>query len=90
MTQTDLILYAMLNNPQKELWYAKDFQKGKFFVGYEASARMSEIARLYFPMVITGQDGRYRTLSINWKKKRDIKHHIKRLNAIKEMLEKEN
>ena len=42
MTQRDKILKAMLKNKEKEYWTASDFQYGEHFIGYEASARMSE------------------------------------------------
>ena len=28
-------------------WTAKDFQRGEYFVGYEASSRMSELKKIY-------------------------------------------
>jgi hypothetical protein len=54
----------MLDHPEKEWWHASDFQKGQYFVGYEASARMSDVARLYPKMVEVGRDGRFRTLKL--------------------------
>ena len=77
MSQYDTILYAMLTNKDKKYWTAKDFQSGKYYVGYEASARMSEISNMYFDIIETGKDGRFRTLSINWKNKKRIKEIIK-------------
>lgn len=73
MTQKDKILKAMLDNPKKDYWTAKDFQYGEHFIGYEASARMSELAVIYKDILVVGKEGRFRTLSINWKKKRQIK-----------------
>lgn len=32
MKQYDIILSAMLNNKDKKIWTAKDFQNGKYFV----------------------------------------------------------
>jgi len=66
MKQWEIILNAMLTNRNKITWTAKDFQKEPYFVGYEASARMSELAKIYPDLIITGKDGRFRTLSINW------------------------
>lgn len=66
LTQCDVILKAMLENKDKEVWSAKDFQSGEHFVGYEASARMSDLVRMYPDIFIIGKDGRFRTLSINW------------------------
>ena len=47
LTQCEVILKAMLENKSKDKWSAKDFQSGKYFVGYEASARMSDLIRMY-------------------------------------------
>ena len=79
MNQCDIILKAMLENKHKNNWKASDFQSGKYFVGYEATARMSDLLRMYPDLVIAGKDGRFRTLSINWKCK-DIKEFEKRLD----------
>ena len=73
MKQKEKILKIMLNNPQKKVWYAKDFQSGNWFIGYEASARMSEMIDKYNEILIVGQDGRFRTLSIDWSKEKEIK-----------------
>lgn len=75
-TQCDLILKAMLENKSKKIWTAKDFQSGEHFVGYEASARMSDLIRKYPELFITGKDGRFRTLSINWENESAIKQII--------------
>lgn len=80
MTQCNKILKAMLDNPQHKIWYAKDFQNGKNFVGYEATARMSDLIRLYPNILIVGKDGRFRTIEIDWEKEQEI-------NDIKEILE---
>ena len=72
MKQEEMILKAMLENPTKEVWDARDFQRGAYFVGYEATARMSELARKYPSLIKVGKDGRYRTLSINWEDKEII------------------
>ena len=66
LSQCDKILIAMLKNKNKKEWTAKDFQYGEYFVGYEATARMSDLLRIYPDKLIAGKDGRYRTLSINW------------------------
>lgn len=74
MKQKDKILYFMLSNPDKKVWTAKDFQSSKYFIGYEASARMSELMdSIYNDILIVGKDGRFRTLEINWKKKKEVK-----------------
>lgn len=77
MKQYDIILRAMLTNKDKKEWKATDFQKEPYFVGYEASPRMSELAKLYPDLLIVGKDGKYRTLSINWDCK-NINEFIKR------------
>jgi len=69
MTQCEIILNAMLENPQKNEWTAKEFQSGKYFVGYEATARMSDLIRMYPDILIVGKQGRFRTLSLNWELK---------------------
>ena len=79
MSQCDIILKAMLENRFKKEWKATDFQSGKYFVGYEATARMSDLLRMYPDLVRAGKDGRFRTLSINWKCK-EIKEFEKRLD----------
>lgn len=66
MKAYDIILGTMINNKDKKIWKATDFQKEPYFVGYEASARMSELAKMIPEIFTTGKDGRFRTLSINW------------------------
>lgn len=80
MKQCNKVLKAMLDNPNKKIWYAKDFQYGEHFIGYEASARMSDVLRMYPNIFIVGKDGRFRTLEVDWTKEKEIKE-------IKEMLE---
>ena len=80
LTQCDVILKAMLENKDKNIWTAKDFQSGKHFVGYEASARMSDLTRLHPELFIVGKDGRFRTLSINWEQEKEIEELFKKYN----------
>lgn len=76
-SQYKIILQAMLTNKWKKEWTAKDFQRPPFFVGYEASARMSEIAKKYSDFLIVGRRGKFRTLSVNWENvTKEIKHLI--------------
>lgn len=82
LSQHEVIIKAMLEHPEKENWKATDFQSGEYFVGYEATARMSEIIYLYHGLVNVGKDGRFRTLSINWKNKKLVKE-VKKLLGIK-------
>ena len=87
-TQYEIILGAMLTNKNKSQWTAKDFQSGEYFVGYEASARMSELKKMYPELFITGKEGRFRTLSIDWTKisdEQDIKIAIEK--EIKELID---
>lgn len=86
LTQCDVILKAMLENKARINWTAKDFQSGEYFVGYEATARMSELARDYPDLIIPGKDGRFRTLSINWECKDQIEAAMKRLSIEKSIL----
>lgn len=77
MKQYDVILKAMLTRKDVKWWYAKDFQHDPYFVGYEASARMSELAMMYPEILISERDGRFRTLRVNWKNKKAIKKILK-------------
>lgn len=77
LSQCEKILIAMLINKNKEIWMASDFQSGKYFIGYEASARMSDLTRIYPTLFIAGKKGRFRTLSINWEEKELIKTLMK-------------
>ena len=80
LTQCDVILKAMLENKDKNIWTAKDFQSGKHFVGYEASARMSDLTRLHPDLFIIGKEGRFRTLSVNWGQEKEIDELLKKYN----------
>ena len=82
LTQCDVILIAMLQNRSKINWTAKDFQNGEYFVGYEATARMSDLIRIYPDLFIVGKDGRFRTLSINWENEKAVKEIVERYNFI--------
>ena len=64
--QHDIILKAMLENKDKKVWSAIDFQSGDYFVGYEASARMSELMKQYPKLFKVGRVIRFRTLQIDW------------------------
>ena len=82
MTQCDIILKAILENTSKKDWIASDFQSGIYFVGYEATARMSDLLRLYPNLLIAGKSGRFRTISLNEKSIDEIAFHKKRLNLL--------
>ena len=81
MRQVDVILKAILENNDRE-WTAKDFQSGKYFVGYEASARMSDLVKMYPDLFIINKIGRFRSLQINKKEKKLIKQ-LKKFYEIK-------
>ena len=81
MTQCEVILKAMLENRDKEIWTASDFQSGKYFVGYEATARMSDLKRLHPNVLIAGKLKRFRTLKINWDAK-ETQELLKKYNLI--------
>jgi hypothetical protein len=63
MKQHEKIMALMLSHPEKEWWYAPDFQQpdlGQFFVGYEASARISELPKHYPGKFEFERKGKYR------------------------------
>lgn len=62
------MLRIMLEHKEHKVWKASDFQEGEFFIGYEATARMSELLKIYPDKFIIGKDGRYRTLEVNWER----------------------
>lgn len=66
LSQCEKILKIMLKEKWKKIWTAKDFQNEKWFIGYEASARMSDLMRMYPDLFIVGKQDRFRTLEINW------------------------
>ena len=81
LTQCDTILRALLLNKNKNNWTAKEFQYGDHFVGYEATARMSDLINKYPNLFIVGKEGRFRTLSINWDNEEEIEQEKKRLGV---------
>ena len=81
MTQYETILKSMLENPSKKVWDARDFQNAKYFVGYEATARISELVKMYPTLLKVGKDGRFRTIEIDWE-------DIETIDLIKKILEK--
>lgn len=67
LTQEQKILAVMLLNSDREWWKASDFMQpglGSYFVGYEASARLSELAAQY-DWVETKKDGRFKLRKLN-------------------------
>lgn len=70
MKQTEKIFALMCFNRKKRWWYPPDFMRpdlGKFFVGYEASARLSELATKYPAMIETQKNqGKYALRRVRW------------------------
>lgn len=63
LTQHQKIIAMMCKNHTKEWWLPTDFMKfeaGEFFVGYEASARLSELQNNYPYIFETRQAGRFK------------------------------
>lgn len=79
LSQCDIILKAMLENKERTWWNATNFQSGKYFVGYEATARMSDLYRMYPDLLVASKCGRYRVLRINWENKERVKEELNRL-----------
>lgn len=60
LTQHQKIVATMCKNSQKEWWLPQDFmQPGEFFVGYEASARLSELQSENPEMFESVRSGKY-------------------------------
>ena len=82
LSQHDTILWGMLNNPQKEWWSAVDFQHGEYFVGYEATARMSELVMKYPTLVKRDMQDKYRVIGIYWENSQEVKEQKERIQMI--------
>lgn len=79
LTQCDKMLTIMYDNYDiKKVWYGKDFQHEPFFIGYEATARMSDLHRMYPSIFYVRKDGRYRTLELNMNEERLIRQLLGR------------
>lgn len=67
-TQMSKIISVMIRNKSQQWFMAGDFQEPKIklgdrmFVGWEASARMSDLLRMYPEMVEVSHKGKYRYL----------------------------
>ncbi len=67
LTQHQSIVAMMCKNHNKEWWLPQDFmQPGEFFVGYEASARLSELQRENPTMFESQRAGKYMKRKINF------------------------
>lgn len=81
MTQHQKILTRMIRGTIGKWWYPQDFMKdglGSLFVGYEASARLSELAREHPYMIESRRDGKYMMRRLNLG---DVHHWINQLPA---------
>lgn len=64
LTQHQKILITMARGEPSKFWRASDFMAqgmGELFVGYEASARLSDLNRNYPGIFEIKNDGKYRT-----------------------------
>jgi len=62
LTQYQKILVSMIRQEQHEWWYPYEFMREltpELFVGYEASARLSELAKMYPTMIASERRGKY-------------------------------
>lgn len=79
LTQCEKILTFMYENKGvKKVWYGKDFQHEPYFIGYEATARMSDLLRMYPQIFIVRKDGRFRTLELDLTQEEFIKKLLNR------------
>lgn len=75
MSQYQKILKVMLSNPAQEWWLPQDFMRsnlGECFVGYEASARLSELRNKYPSLFFGEKQGRFFATKLNFKVVDDI------------------
>lgn len=65
LTQYEMILTLMVRNRRKKKWFfPRNFMEpglGDLFVGYEASARLSELASKYPHLIESKKEGKYMT-----------------------------
>lgn len=69
LTSHQKIVAIMANNRDKDWFYPKDIiniGEGAYYVGYEATARMSELAKKFPDMIETMSDGKYKKRRIRW------------------------
>ena len=64
----------MLKNKQKEWWRASDFQRpvNDIFVGYEATARMSELVKMFEFAFSVRRNGRFREIRFKFENAKEI------------------
>lgn len=69
LTQYQKIITVMANGNMYNWYFPYDFMQnglGHLFVGYEASARLSELAKENPKMIESMRDGKYFKRRINW------------------------
>ena len=76
LTQIETIIKGLIENPTKQ-FDARDYQSGKYFVGYEATARISDVIKMYPILVLVGKVGRFRTIQLNSEDKDNIEYFTK-------------
>lgn len=77
LTQQQKIIAHICTNPTKEWWLPQDFmQGGEFFVGYEASARLSELQRENPEMFESRRAGKYMERRIKFEEGRLWWHKV--------------
>lgn len=67
-TQKQKILALMCKYPEKQWWIPPDFMKNnlqEYFIGYEASARLSELASSYPKVFASKKEGKYIARRLN-------------------------
>lgn len=70
-SQCTKILNKMLSKEGNfRTWYAKDFV---YLVGYEATARLSDLKKRYPKLFYEVKNGKFRGLKINWEQEEKIK-----------------
>ncbi len=83
-TQYAKALTIMLRDPQTVWWYPPDFMRGglgDLFVGYEASARLSEMAKNWPAMIETRQHPetpKYKQRRFRWENLANILQSVPR------------
>ena len=78
LTQHEKILVIIFRNRHKQWWRASDFQQpiDNLFIGYEASARMSELSKLYPDAFNIRQNGRFREMQFKFSDAENIQKKL--------------
>lgn len=92
-TQIEKIIRVMIRQKGKEWFYAPDFQRPNMsedeFVGYEATARMSDLIREYPEIATWKKEGKYRYIRFRFENLREIYNSIKIPKEIKYLIDHE-